>query len=197
MKKTIAYVISGIILTIFSGALYDFVVKPNIFMLAKCLVNYVNSFNDETYLIIAKSFHEQSASSLWITTLISLAWLLLWLSIVLIITGYFRHSKSPNRILKYVESVPTTKLRWIMFVLSCLLFAISLFGAAQHQYINDAITYYQQLRAIDAPFISEIQLKEYDSKFAQIKNKSDYIIIINSLEEISDTNKQTHPIFQP
>lgn len=58
-------------------------------------------------------------------------------------------------------------------------------------YINDSISYFEELLTICKPYIGQ---KSYDilkSSFAQIQTKEDYVRIINELQEIAQKNKAT------
>ncbi len=77
------------------------------------------------------------------------------------------------------------------------LFAISffLFLMMQTTYVNSAITHFDQLLKIDAPFISEKEMIQIRSAFAQISSSEDYKEIILRLENIGKENNQKIPTF--
>ena len=62
-------------------------------------------------------------------------------------------------------------------------------------YINSAVTHYESLLKISAPYIDNDTEKRIISSFAQIKNKNDYVIIIDKLKRISTENGQSVPEF--
>jgi len=65
----------------------------------------------------------------------------------------------------------------------------------REKYINNSITHFQQLIIIVEPYISKEEVLLYKSKFAQIKNKNDYVDLINNLENTLNQNKQRVPEF--
>ncbi len=49
--------------------------------------------------------------------------------------------------------------------------------------------------AIVTPYLSEDEVNMFHSKFAQVKNKADYVSVINSLEEVAKKNNLEKPEF--
>jgi len=62
-------------------------------------------------------------------------------------------------------------------------------------YENTAITHFEQSIAIVAPYVETDEEKLFLSRFAQIRNKDDYVEIIRDLEQVAEKNNLTFPDF--
>jgi len=53
--------------------------------------------------------------------------------------------------------------------------------------------YYNQLRAMVAPFITTETLLRYDANFASVKTQQDFVLIITELDTIARQNNMKPP----
>ncbi len=70
----------------------------------------------------------------------------------------------------------------IYFALLVVVFSFDIFRTI---YVNNAITYYDQVISIILPNLSDVEYKTYNSQFAQIRTGEDYKNLIISLEVIA------------
>ena len=64
-------------------------------------------------------------------------------------------------------------------------------------YTSRAIAHYRQLTAVVGPYISEDEMKVYDSRFAQIRSAQDYVDLTGELVNLGAEYGLTIPEFQP
>lgn len=67
-------------------------------------------------------------------------------------------------------------------------------GAAKLMFVSDAIAYYQQLRAVVAPHLTDRQILELDARFATIQGRADYLALMKDLD--AEARKHTTAIPQ-
>jgi hypothetical protein len=86
---------------------------------------------------------------------------------------------------------------FLFFIIFYTIFAVTIysFDLVKTKYINEAVTYYEQLVAIVTPYIEEQQINHMNSEFAQINSKADYELVINNLLEVVDENSLEKPQF--
>ena len=104
-------------------------------------------------------------------------------------------SKEINRLMK-----PASLLTKSGFILSIPLF-LSV-GAVciiilQDLQANEALLFFNQEIRICGPVLSEQQSKEFESRFARVKNKSDYIAVTQDLRNIAEKNGLPLPSYKP
>lgn len=86
-------------------------------------------------------------------------------------------------------------VEYIMVFVGIIWTSFSAADLTRFSYVNSAITHYQQIMVITAPYVDEFKRKEITSSFGQIKNKDDYVAIIQHLEHIARQNQQYVPPF--
>jgi len=77
---------------------------------------------------------------------------------------------------------------WISFTAADLI---------RFSYVNSAITHFHQLYAVTAPYIDIEKKAEITSSFAQIRNKEDYVGVIDRLEAVGKDKGLQIPSFSP
>ena len=87
------------------------------------------------------------------------------------------------------------KWSYIAFVSVIALFTVSMISTIRLQYINSAISHFQQVLAICSPYLEPEKEKQIISSFAQIRSQKEYVNILNELKEIAKTNKLYVPKF--
>jgi len=152
----------------------------------------VESFKSEIYVEISKGFHE--GLSLGILSLMLSMMLGFTLAIFLIKLFVDSDKTSPIRkVFKFQYSLINRKTFIILYLLFFTAFTSIIF--LHEVYVNKAITYYQQLETIAAPYLNQDQKLKIESSFAQISNKQDYVDIVNQLTLIIKDNNQIVPDF--
>lgn len=175
-----------LILGALGSGLWEIAVKPIFSLLMTLALNVVTlgleSLRNDMYADVARGFHEApSLMLLGITITGSVG----FLAGYLFGGWYFPKTKGGN------GSGLLFSLKLIILFGVILIFFI-LFRST---YINRAITHYEQMTAIVAPYITEHEKIDIKSKFAQIKTKDDYVRIINRLTQVAQENKLYVPTF--
>lgn len=88
-----------------------------------------------------------------------------------------------------------TLYAWFLFIYFLFSGTVVTLGLVREKYINNSITHFHQLITIIEPYVDQEKILLYKSRFAQIKNKNDYVEIIINLENISKQNNQNVPKF--
>ena len=110
-----------------------------------------------------------------------------------------KHSRKTNEeLLCELNSMKTSKLiksSYALLLMNVFASVLFFFGFYVDFYINSAITHFNQMNNIVAPYISENEIIKIKSDFAQIKDRESYKIIIMKLEKISIQNNLSLPKF--
>lgn len=157
----------------------------------------IETFKNSVYEEISQGFSEKNSIkiyNLFITLLMGsfvIFFLLMFDRIKaikekLILTENTKEKKEKKNIELEVSNIEI-KLRIFIFLTSCF-FLILLIYTKKLDYINNSIIYYTKLKDITSPYVSDLELKKITSNFAQIKNKNDYVSLINKLHSISEEN---------
>jgi hypothetical protein len=64
-------------------------------------------------------------------------------------------------------------------------------------YINSAVVHYHQVLRIASPYLDAQERFQFESKFAQIRRRDDYVDIQQKLEKVSKDHGVEVPIFKP
>jgi len=203
-------VVSVIILGIFTNALWD-LIKPFTVFLFKIALNLsilgIDSFKNGIYEEIARGLHEYtSIQLLFIIHSILLALVIGLLFGLLIIRKrileFEGEEKSNNKnsfLNKFINVYRNIHKRsvFVWFLIFYVVFTGTIFvlDLVRQNYINNAITYFEQLTKIVRPYSTNEQMDLYYSNFSQIHNKNDFVNIINQLEEVVKNNNLKAPEF--
>jgi hypothetical protein len=186
----------GIIGTIFLGALgsglWQIVLSPLVYKVGKVFLNLLSPFFiffiNNIYIEIAKGLHESH----------SLALLGLFvggctgfLGTIVFIHIYLRNKVGSDKSLPNLLANKKIYYTWVM----AAVFSISFLTGSYfiEGYVNVSITRFEQTLDICSPYITQSEVLEFRSQFAQIKSRIDYENIINSLRDIAKDNKLCLP----
>jgi hypothetical protein len=62
---------------------------------------------------------------------------------------------------------------------------------------NDALTYFSQAMTICRPYMDENQAKMFSSRFASVRGKADFMLIISDLQQLAATRQVKLPDYTP
>lgn len=83
------------------------------------------------------------------------------------------------------------RLHMIMiFLMTFLVFIVGAFDVMKSQYISKKVFEFEYMLKVNSDVLNDDQLKQIESKFAQIRNSEDYEKIIKSLQEIALKNNK-------
>ena len=218
MKKTykrLRVVLGLLLLGIIINALWEIGIKPLFPYLRDFFLNLtslgIQSVKDKTYLSIAKGFHEYSSLGSYIILMILYVYAIVCFSVYVIvisrrlrertmelsreIEGIEKEQKTLNDLEEMVESMKRrskwlVRASYLMLVVTSLGLWIVLINSFRLEYINSAITHYQQVLNICDPYLSDNNKKRVVSSFAQIRKKEHYVVIIKELEKIATEKGQ-------
>lgn len=209
IRKYIRRILSGLgvlFLGALSTPLWTDIIHPLFTTCIKIILNISTlgliQFKNIIYLDIAKGLHEETSLQMFNFVLgITFSILISTLFILIRLLKNINAIKSNKKILHSNRFFLFTKKMiehnfFQYFLVAYMLFVIGFITviAVQQEYINNAITYYNQLLIIDKPFINDEQIKIYDSEFAQIKNRENYVHITSNLIIIAKQHKQSVPV---
>lgn len=199
MKKffSIKYILSLvgiIILGSLSNPVWEFIIKPLCTTFYKIVLNIstlgLTILKNKIYLEIAKNFHERNGLEIY-TLILSFMIAIYFIFVVKFIRRKFFENHKESTLSPFQGPIS-------YIFLSIFIFAIAFLTvqSVKENYINSALTHYNQLIFIDKPFISQNEFDLYNSRFSQIKNKEDYSSIVKELEEISMQHNLVVPEFR-
>lgn len=89
---------------------------------------------------------------------------------------------------KNSELVPRARLihktTYGLFVCGVAFYAWLLIGAVKDRYINSAIVHYEQSIAIVTPCVSTYELSVFNSRFARVASKNDYVALMDDVAKV-------------
>lgn len=198
-NKTLSWLV-GIIGVLIIGGLgngvWEYILKPLFSFSIDLILNLstlgIESFKDTVYQSIAEGFSEKNSIQAY--GLVTM--LYVWLSMIVftfLLKKYKNSTKKENHNtneskISLNRDLGMKKRLYILSFLTFILFIITFIENIQLRYINNSIVYYNQLINITTPYISEQEVKNFNSKFSLIKNKTDYEKIINDLHLILEKN---------
>ena len=86
---------------------------------------------------------------------------------------------------------------YVMWPMTLVLATFVAFNVIITTYTSRAIGHYRQLTALVGPYISESEMKTYDSRFAQIRSAQEYTDLTRELVELATENGLVIPNFRP
>lgn len=199
MKKflTIRNIIYGLVLALVGNALWEGVFRKTLNFIWKYLLTIstlgIDKYKNNLYIDIARGFYEQASLEI-LTLFIGLVFGIFFgglLSISSIKKSDDTHEKEGRLFSWYKRNKSIVKSVMVIYVIFML--AISTLTIARIAYVNKSIAYYQQLQSIVHPYITDEQVNQLNSRFAQIKNQSDYIKLIEDIISIANTNNLALP----
>lgn len=199
-NKTLSLIL-GLIGTLIIGGLgsgvWEYILKP----LFSHSINFIldlstlgmDTFKNSIYEEISQGFSEKNSIKNY--TLIIGFLIGFYLISILSVFRKLRNLKKENEPI-YIDfnsdkdkELTKISLRIKIFLFFVICFSITLLvNTKRLDYINESILYYNKLKTIITPYITDKELKLLDSRYAQIKNKEDYQTIINELLKVSESN---------
>lgn len=199
MKNWINFksVIGALIIAVIGSALWENIFRGLFSFFGKGLLIVstlgIQKYKDNIYTDIARGFYE--GVSLQILYLFLGILLAIVISLVLATFRKLNDSEDEKHQSKIIDWLFSTKRRakWFLLIYTFFLVSVCLLSLSRATYTNKSIAYYNQLLKIATPYLTEDQEKGYDSKFAQIKNRYDFIQITKDLEMIVVNHNQKLP----
>lgn len=202
-KYLIGGLLGTVVLGVLSSAIWDGIKPLSRFVYEKTL--YVSTlgiekYKDGIYQDIAKGYHE--SVSLEIFVLInSILLSLIFVTMVTCTLVYLCRDEDhvvTRKVVAFLRWPRTFRKRYfVVFVVFYTVFVLTFFtlNLVKTKYANQAVVYFTQMITIVTPHLSEQEINEFHSNFAQVKNKSDYVSIISSLEDVVQKNNLEKPEF--
>jgi len=213
--------VGGIVLlgAIGSGA-WQHLLGPLLYWLRDQTLNIITlgiaDFKDDIYIKVASGFHEYASTSLLCLVLFIYIFITISLTVVIVVSS----KKLKEKISKFKSDIERIKngekpsedtcidfekdvakveknaklvQRLCYFLIGiAILISISTFtDITKIMYTNGAITHYHKMLKACSVYLDYEEIKQIESKFVQIKNKSDYSTIIAQLKDITDKNNIT------
>ena len=169
---------------------------PYVNAVGRLLTNAVGltfaSYNERIYEDVARGAHEHAAS-----TVISILWCLglsiLFISGAALLLGIAIRRRGASDPPEVFRARRAAYFRGTIFGAALPLGFLMAVTTSESLFITAAVGRYEQLRTIDAPLLNEVELKELDSRFAQVRSRSDYQRIIDQLEKLA----RSHALYVP
>lgn len=196
-------IIGTILLGVVSSAIWDGI-KP----LTKSAYEYTlyvsvlgaEKLKDGIYRDIAKGHHENA--SIEIYALINGVLIGLILSVLLVTSIVHMHengnaviAQKLKNIIQWPRHLSTRSFLVLVFLYAVFSVTVFSFNLVKTKYINEAVTYYKQLLTIVTPYVESSEIHHIESSFGQIKNRSDYELVIMNLHRIAEENNLVKPEF--
>jgi len=194
--KYVRFVLITVLLGAVGSGVWEWMLKPVISGSSEVVLNVatlgVTAFKNSLYQDIALGFREGPSLRLYFAVFGFLPTF-----IVAFMAGFLTSHRRVK--IRRSESGLDRAMDWsfkpiLMIVIFLLIFSIV--QASQTAYINRAITYFQQLSAIAAPYLSDEQRLLIRSRFAQISTREDYAKLEDELAKVCRARNQRLPDFK-
>lgn len=195
--KTVKFIAVTIVLGAIGSGLWEWLLKPALTGTSDVVLNIatlgLEKFKNSLYQEIAFGFREGPSLRVF-----SFLYGMLPSFLIGCCVGVFlmrsRLKSAGNGSLVTAQKVVDLMLKPI-FLLVTFLLVFSIIQTSQATYINRAITHFNQLSAIAAPYLSEQQRLTSRSAFARISSKADYERVIADLRSVCMKNGVKPPEF--
>jgi hypothetical protein len=171
-----------------SGA-WEYILKPVVLRTSSITLEIatlgIKAFKDSVYKEIAQGHHEAASLGLFLFVFGMLPGMItgaFW--------GYYKEKSSNES-----KSISNKKPLFSLAMFSIFIVMFATIYCSRVSYVNRAVTNYNQLLSITRPYISQEDMMLSISKFSQIANKNDYVVLIDSLSKICVANHITPPTF--
>jgi len=146
----------------------------------------IKKYKDQIYLEVAKNFHENISSEIFLLFSTLLSSIILFMLLTIFLKKFF--VKFNEKFKEHMLSDDKKIVKIIIFFY--LIFAFGLLNSLilKTYFINRSIVRYNQLFNITAPYVTENERLIIQSEFGQIKSKNDYDEIIKSLIQTAKQN---------
>lgn len=105
-------------------------------------------------------------------------------------------TESRNR-LASLSLMSSWRLFYVALSLGILTTILTVIMAAQVSYVNSAVTHYEKLVKISAPYMAQNEILTINSRFTLIQSREDYIAVTAKLDSIIRYNGIVPPTFSP
>ena len=87
------------------------------------------------------------------------------------------------------------RIAYIFSAMGIMIISALIADYIRFSYVNSAITHFRQVYTIAAPFMDDAKRLEVLGSYAQIRNRQDYVFIVEQLESTATQNGQPVPAF--
>jgi hypothetical protein len=193
--KVVRYSIATIVLGAIGSGAWEWLLKPALAGSSEFILNLATlgaeRFKNSLYEDIARGFREEPSLRLFSLVHSMVPTLLLGFIVgVLHTRRQLRRGATPLELNRESDRLAKPVVAMLLF-----LFAFSIVQSTQVGYINRAITHFNQVSAIAAPYMSDQERLLARSRFAQVSSSKDYADLINSLTLVCKRNGQRTPQF--
>lgn len=179
-------IVLSIFVAIIGSALWEYLFRDLLNLCGRFLLTIstlgVQKYKDDIYINIASGLHEQVSLQI-----LSLGMGVLVGFIFATALFPFKHKekddKKDSKIREWLKNHGSF-IRAAFLTYALLVIGITMLSLAKIEYINKTIAYYNQLENIASPYLTDEQEEMFNSRFAQIKNKEDFVKIIDELNGI-------------
>ena len=196
-RRAVKLIVVTIVLGALGSGLWEWLLKPALTGTSEFVLNIatlgLEKFKDSLYREIAFGFREEPSLRVFSVLYNMLPSFLIGFYIGLILIRSSLKS-AENGILVTAQKVFDLILKPI-FLFVAFLLVFSIVQSSQVTYINRAITHFNQLFAIAAPYLSEQQRLMNRSEFARISSKADYERVVADLRSVCMKNGVKPPEF--
>lgn len=203
-KSHIIWVVITVLLGAFGSGLWEYILKPIVLSGSTVFLEIATlgatAFKNSLYMDIAKGHHEESGLKTLVVIfgitfgiLGSLSLQVFVPKFILTVLGVDERCANENN-----DTLQVRLKRRVLFpfvLSSVFMFIFSVIIMSRLLYINAAVTHFNQLMLISAPYLSTVDRLKYGSLFAQIQNRDDYVNVVSSLVKICEQNKVQVPKF--
>lgn len=182
-------ILGGVVVAIVGSALWENIFRDIMNWSGKFLLTVstlgIQKYKDDIYINISHGFYEgTSLLILSLATSILCGFIFAFALIIFKEKDNKEKNESKNYIIK--EWLKNHKFfsKLIFLIYSLFVVGVIILSFVKIEYINRSIAYYNQLKNIASPYLTLEQEKVFNSKFAQIKNKEDYVQLTKDLVEI-------------
>lgn len=182
--KSMRFVLITVVLGAVGSGVWEWMLKPALAGSSEVVLNVatlgITVFKNSLYQDIALGFREEPSLRLY-----TVIFGLLPTSIVGFVAGLLtaRRRVKSGRPESALDRAMDRSFKPVVLI-AIFLLIFSIVQASQVAYINRAITHFQQLSAIAAPYLSEEQRLLNQSRFALISTPDDYSRLVNELAEV-------------
>ncbi len=187
----------ALIVSVVGAALWKYIFEPysdwTLGIIVSVTTFGVESLQNGIYLEIAKGLHEDTSLKIMLV-----AYSMFFAASIITLALHFIIKNNKNikefknsRTHLFFDSVSRNNIFITIFITFYLVFFT--FDLTRSVYVNQAITYYNQLQNISLPYITDEEFRLIDSSFAQIQNSDDYQKVTQILEQIIVINNLKSP----
>lgn len=189
----------GLLALVFGPAIYEQIGKPFISVMGRFVLTIssltINKFDENLYLNIAQNNHEYYS----IKTLYFIYATIAAIYTVFLLRNFLfrferkllRKEKKQGHLLSLIFRIrPNFALNILVF----MMIGYNFFQMARINYINSAVTYYNQSILIIKPYITSDEYNNFNSRFAQISNRGDFFKLVSEIKGVSDNKHVTLPL---